>query len=247
MFTLLQNYRHLVFESYSEEDLVGIMKQRLFKNDTLIQEGAMRFLAKKVAAMSGDARSALRLIAKAIDFSRKSLTEDDLNKSGSHANVVKIPHVMKVIKAECNVPHAERIENLPDMARIVLCIATVLGQVSDEWKIMRMGQLREFCNEATDNNILDTLSIDQFKNIIDDLCDAGLLLRGENDDDEMPNERDATFESMPIRIGVQLDEVECAMEEVLLQNDFYKRMVDFVRKSQINNQQYDDWADAPFY
>ena len=238
-----QNHKHLVFESYSENDLVGIMKKRLLKKDNLIQEGAMRFLAKKVAAMSGDARLALRLIAKAIEGSRKSLSEEMLKKSGSHADVVKIQHVMKVIKAECNVPHTKRIEGLPDMARIVLCIATALGQVSDEWKIMRIGQLRQFCNEATCQNILDELSIDQFKNIIDDLCDAGLLLRDETDDD-MPIERDENnIETMSIRIGVQLDEVECAMEEVVSQNSFYKRMVDFVKENHINNDEYRNWDD----
>ena len=205
--------------------MVEIVKKRLGKYDSLVESIAIKFLSKKVAKDNGDARFLLGIMSSAFALCNSTLTKEQLNEEGdNNTPVVKLRHVMKTMKESGRVPYAEIISNLPQSQKVVLCIAMTLSQVSDAWNTMTFSQLRRYCAQASQQQVLTDLSQDGLVSIIRNLEDAGLFKIGEADNSFGQFGGDDIYDS-PLSLGAQLEDVECALGETLFQNDFYKRLL----------------------
>ena len=170
----------------------------------------------------------------AIKHCETTLTEEMLNEVGSHQPVVKLRHIMKALKELGQTPYANIIEDLPQSQKVVLCIAMTLSQVSPAWKTITMCQLREYCSHATQQKVLTELTIDNLVGIVTALEDAGLIKVGKGESGMGCPRNDNPY-NWPLSLGTQLEDVDCALGETLLQQDFYKRLCEYVRCNNIDN------------
>ena len=171
-------------------------------------------------------RRALKIAFEAVDKCKESLTDEELDKEVKDEDftpLVKLPHVARAIRKTegTAMDHASIIEGLPPAAKVILCIALSLSQVWGPTAEVTVAQLRKYCKEATHHAMMDGLNYGQIADLVQMLVDAGLLLT-----DGRFNRHDVNFK---LRIGVQLDDVEIAMEKSLLEVGFYKALVDYVR------------------
>lgn len=229
--TYMQINEEIIFDPFSVNDLAEMIKLRLGSNKSLVDENALIYVSRRIGTNKGDAREALQIMSEAVSIATKSLESERLAEEGIDAAVVKIPHVMKAFKGTGNNTMVNRIVNLPQNAKIVLCIATTLGQVSSAWSIISTSKLKAYCNEAAGSNIIQGWTQDQFNEVIELLLDADLISREdiEEDYDFLGDKR--------ITVGVQLEDVELALSEILLkEGSFYSRMVEYVRKEDINQE-----------
>jgi len=208
--------------------LIQIIQKRLGANISLVDEPAIVFASRRIAKSKGDAREALQLMNDAIIKATESLSSEELSRKGTQSPVVKIPHVMKAIK-ETGVPSIVKIiEDLPQNAKVVLCVATTLGQVSSAWKIISLSNLKNYCGHAHGHGSFESWSQDMFNDTIEQLSDAGLI-KYEDSDDIYDNSGDKS-----IQVGVQLEDVELAVNDSLIkENTFYKGLVEWVREHDI--------------
>jgi len=225
----------VIFRPYSETDLVSIIQKRLGHNIHLIDPIALTFVARKIAKANGDARLVLDLMRSSIIKARETLTTEDLNTHTCDTIVVKLPHVMKAIKYSGAIPLVDYIIGLPSKAQTVLAIATTLGQVSSSWNIIPLHKLKKYCAEATRHEVFDDLSTESFYSIISMLEDAGLMYTAKTD--RLLNKfRYDDFTEMPIRVDVQMEDVEIALEQTLFnQGTFFTKLRDYVKTNDINN------------
>ena len=139
--------------------------------------------------------------------------------------LVKLPHMMRAVREGMPMRHSDIIRGLPQAAKVILCIAVSLSQVWGPTAKISIPTLKYFCAEATRHSVVDDLSYGHVKNLVEMLADSGLLL--------IPNisSLDADDDNAKIRLGVQLEDVECALEESLLkEGGFYRGLVDYVRR-----------------
>lgn len=225
----------VIFRTYSEADLISIIKRRLGIHTNLIDPRAMTFVARKVAKLDGDARLVLDLMSSSIITAKESLSAEMLEQKSTDKPLVNLPHVMKAIKTSGAIPLVDHINALPSKAKTILAIATTLGQVSSSWSVIRLNQLKKYCAEATRHEIFDELSTEGFYSIIGQLEDAGLIISADSDDVV----RDIGFDDpgeKPIRVGVQMDDVEIALEKTLFtEGSFYTKLRDYVKSNDIEN------------
>ena len=217
----------IVFESYTQDDMVNIIKRRLGENVSIIDESVLRYVSRRIAKTSGDARRLLELMSSAVVKCKENLEDSLLDKKSDSIPVVKLKHVMKAMRDSGEMHHAQIIASLPQTAKVVLCVAMALSQVSPAWEVIQLSQLKKYCAEATRHNLMEGVSIDALVDIVRNLEDAGLLKIG--DDDDLFGNFYVDPHQWPLRLGVQLDDVECAIGETLLQNKFYRNLVTYVR------------------
>jgi hypothetical protein len=104
-------------------------------------------------------------------------------------------------------------------------------QASDK---MSLGMLKHCVFEALDNDPIygDDLSIVTFINLVQQLFDAGLMLTGMAEPFDVSFAHDcANLYSKPIRLGVQLHDVESAVEETLGERNMYCRIMERAKNS----------------
>jgi len=224
----------IIFEPYTEQDMTAIVKKRLGRNKSLVENVAITYLSKKVAKDNGDARSVLEIMSSAVMECNSTITEEQLNEIEYCSPVVKLKHVMKTLRESGRTPYAAIISNLPQSQKVVLCIAMTLSQVSPSWSVITFSQLRRYCGNATHRNILTCLSVDGLMSIVKSLEDAGLLKVGEGNNVFSHFNGDNVY-NCPLRLGAQLEDVECALGEALLQQEFYKSLCNHVRKNDAEN------------
>jgi len=227
MFHQVTKSDELIFQPYNENDLTAIIEKRLGVNSCLIDKIAMTLLCRKVAKGSGDARSVLSIIANAIFEFKETLSDEEKAQKGVDAPVLKMMHMVKSMRNAA--PHVEIIHGLPQIQRIVLCVATALSQVSENWKIMSLNDLRTYVNQFMLRKSMNVVDIDQLSDIISRLEDASLVLAGEGDEILHARAYDDQGNRL-IRIGVQLEDVELALGNTLLKEDFYKELIAYVKK-----------------
>ena len=229
--------RTVVFTPYSETDLLAIVQDRV--GIKIIAEKALQLVCRKVAAASGDARSALDMTAKAVRKCEESLAADQLGRSGEGEGgieypLVKLPHMMRSLREGMAMKHSETIEGLPQACKIVLCVAITLSSVSPAYKVIRMKDLRKYCAEASRHGLLENLSIDILFDIVSMLTDSGLLLVGDDSQAGASDLRQWVYTGdlfeAPLQLGCQLDDVECALEKTLMSERFYRQLGEYVRK-----------------
>ena len=207
----------------------GILLKRLGDDSSVVDDKALIFASRKIAKSGGDARELLCVMSAAIATASKSLSEEQLKETSNIAHVVKLPHVMKASSGEKDAM-INTIKNLPGNAKTVLCIAVALGEAGNSWKIVSASTLQYYCGEAS--SILVDWSRDSFKTTIETLTDAGLILEAEVD------ELDQTEEKQ-YKVGVQMEDVEIAMDRILLtEGTYYKGLVDYVKEHDIKQSGY---------
>ncbi|EED91400.1 predicted protein [Thalassiosira pseudonana CCMP1335] len=199
----------IVFTPYKEEDLIRILKQRV--GNKIVMNKALELIAKRVAWSSGDARQALEITYNAIGKCLESLTDKQrsINVESDEISLplVKLSHVMRAIREGNSMRHADLIKDLPQSAKVVLCIAVSLSQVWGSTAEVSVATLKKYCITASQHSIMDELDIDHIMNFVEMLCDAGLLVMG--------NDRsfNASDTGSRLKIGVQLEELETSLEE----------------------------------
>ena len=223
----LQGPRELSFPAYKEEDILAILEQRLGKN--VVDPKALQLISRRVAASTGDARRALEITSNAVGKCADSLTDDKLDMTVEADDkcmpLVKLPHMMRAIREAMPMRHTDVIGSLPQAAKVILCIAVSLSQVWGPTAEISMSTLKNYCIQATHHSIMDELGVGQIMNLCVMLIDSGLLLTGNSGNFDPHNA------SSKLKIGVQLDDVEIALEQSLLkEGGFYQGLVNYVKR-----------------
>ena len=210
-----------MFETYATNDLIHMVDCRIGR--TIVDPKTVEFFAKRVAATSGDARKLLDLIAKAVSTCKEQLPYCRLESSEAGI-VVKMPDAMTALRESVNPKYTSLIKGLPSTRRAVLCVAVTLARrrrkESDQ---LTLGELRRYCMDAFAEDI--ELDADGFKDAIEALSDTGLLLLAKPDKKRFSVESASGLSLVPIRLDLQLEDVESAMESELLDTGFYRRLV----------------------
>lgn len=139
--------------------------------------------------------------------------------------LVKLPHMMRAIPEAMPMRHNDVIAGLPQAAKVVLCIAVSLCQVWGPTAEISVSILKKYCVEANHHEILDELATGHILDLVEMLMDRRLLVAG-NSGQFKPQDVNSK-----LMIGVQLDDVEIALEQSLLgEGGFYKSLVDYVKR-----------------
>ena len=187
-------------------------------------------ISRRVAASSGDARRALEItsnaVGKCLDLLKPEELDAKMNYNDERMPLVKLPHMMRAIREAMPMRHADVISGLPQAAKVVLCIAVSLGQAWGPTAEISISTLKKFCVEATRHAVMDELGPGHVLNLVDMLIDSGLLVTDNSSHHYNPNDANPK-----LKIGVQLDDVEIALEESLLnEGGFYRSLVDYVKR-----------------
>jgi hypothetical protein len=165
----------------------------------------------------------LDLIAKAVSKCKEQLPCHRLESSEAGI-VVKMRHAMLALRESVNPKHASLIRGLPSARRAVLCVAVTLARSKrKESNQLTLGELRRRCMEAFAEDM--ELDADGFKDAIEALSDAGLLLLAQPDKKLFLSVSASGLSTVPIRLELQLQDVESAVETELLDIGFYHRLV----------------------
>ena len=210
-----------MFQKFDKDELVNIVKSRI--GSTIVDSKVIEFIASKIAATSGDARKVLEMTSKAIDKCIENMpqTRRDSNEEGT---IVKLPFAMMAIR-ESMAKYADLIKRLPLVGKSILCVATRLARHGADFKSeLTLGTLENYCMDSfSDDAMLDQFSREDFMSVLGNLVDGGLLHVAECDRRRLPTPRSLAM--IPIRLGLQLEDVESAVEEELLQQDFYSSLL----------------------
>jgi len=220
-FLSLQAHNTITFSPYSKEDLIKIVEDRV--GNRIIEPKAVEFAASKVSASSGDARKVLELTSSAVAKCMASLSPAELKETSVDKPIVSLKFMLKAVKDTIQ-KHADTIEGLPQMAKVTLCVAVTLNQVGKVSDGLTLGMLKNYVFESLKDDVYDEdmLSIDVFGGVVQQLFDAGLLLSGTAEPLDVAAHNFSSLYSMPIRLGVQLHDVESALEETLGDQDMYR-------------------------
>jgi origin recognition complex subunit 1 len=129
---LLTGLTRITFPGYTHEQLMKIIRARLGGTvGNLIEDDAIQFASRKIAAVSGDARRALDICRRAVE-----IAETD-NMTNSHVNQVSPPRVkvsittiMQAIQEATSNPITTHIRSLPSAAKLVLFAILLLTRRS---------------------------------------------------------------------------------------------------------------------
>ena len=138
--------------------------------------------------------------------------------------LVKIPNMMRAVRAMMATKHTDIIRGLPQAAKVVLCIAVSLSQVWGPTAEISVSMLKNYCIQAMHHSVMDEMNIGHVLHLVEMLVDSELLVTGNNRHSDVHH-------NTKLKIGVQLDDVENALEESLLkEGGFYCQLMDYVRK-----------------
>lgn len=206
----------------------------------VFDNAALELMSRRIAATSGDARGILEMAIKAIDHCHESNSEADRKAivvpPGDLSNekftstrsypLVKVNHVMQVVR-DSNPKLIESIQGQPWAAQVTLCVALTLSRHMSADTVMTLSSLLEYTRAASRFGLLEAPSSSDFSDIVKNLSDAGLLLIG--DDPSQCFSYDAS--RAPVRLGVQLEDVESAMGEMMYSQPFYAKIRDNLNES----------------
>lgn len=187
---------------------------------------ALELVSRKIAATTGDARKALEIVSSACQRCIDSLSEEELSKKlgKDDSPPVKIKHMMWAIREGNLVKHAEVIRRLPPMAKVLLCIAVAYSHKMGPNAEISLATLKKLCQKATEFALFDDSDVGIVGSLCEMLHDAGLL-RAANTSDFDSHDSNAK-----LILGTQMDDVECALEESLVNGvngAFYSKLLDF--------------------
>jgi Cdc6-like AAA superfamily ATPase len=221
----------VVFTTYGKNDLIGIVESRIGRS--IVDPKMVEYVASKVAATSGDARKFIDLVSRAVEVCREKLPNNILN-SKLEKPVVKLPHAMMIIR-QTNTKYKDLIESLPNYEKYTLCVGVQLSRTLGSTPLT-LAVLKKFSMQAfgLDKGLDSCISLEDFKGIVERLVDTGLLRMADDEKRKLSSEPLGNLLSFPIRFDLQLEDVESALEETLLKEDFYKRMVERTKSIRVD-------------
>jgi cell division control protein 6 len=205
---------------------VRIIQDRI--GNTIVPLQALQFIAKKVANTSGDARKALELTAGAVKECLEALQMDHTKPSAS-GSLVTMRHVQSTVK-RFNRNVAEIISGLPSVAKVILCVTITLAKA--QVTTTTVGKLRGFVRDCMmKDRPEDMVSMEDFIILLETLADSGVLSFGKVAS-KVASVSQMDITEMPIRLGVQLDEVESALEKELCRDSpYFAELCDYVSRN----------------
>jgi hypothetical protein len=169
---------------------------------------AIEFLSKSVAIGSGDARKHLEFLSRTISYVRETMTDEMLN-TEHQGPVIKVPHVKKMINQSI-MKSKDLLEASPTLDKHVLCFCMQLAARMGPHP-MTLKNLLWALRECY--RVVEIEGTSHLRGILERLVDDGLLKLKDN-----------KMASDEICFDEQLDEVESAVREVLMTQQFYKDM-----------------------
>jgi Cdc6-like AAA superfamily ATPase len=222
-----------VFEPYRRDGIESVIVNRV--GEGLFDKKSLELIGRKVAAVSGDCRRALELAGGAVGKALSLLPAKEAGGKRGEGDgpLVKVIHVMKAIKENTREPQVAAIAALPDVARMVLCVAVALcgEKTSSSGLTITQGKLSNYCKESVKHGVLDRLSPEDFSDVLAQLSDSGVLDLGNggNGMATTPSLNVGDARTKLVTLKVQLDDVECALEQSLGDKPFFKQIMDSVR------------------
>lgn len=212
----------LVFQAYKKADLVKMSQAKI--GFTVVHQRAHEFIAAKVANSSGDARQYLDLVQKAIIYCRRKMKLEQ--RAATHTKpCVTIRDAMMAIR-ETNQKCKETIQSLTSYEKMTLCAGVHLARKLGG-KPVQLGKLRKLVMYAF--GMEADVSLEEFKGIIERLVDNGLLQLQEREKNAFTSTAMFNLLHYPVQFDLQLEDVDSALEDTLMKEDFYKRMVDKIQ------------------
>ena len=154
------------------------------------------------------------------------MKDDDLDREVNFDDecmpLVKLPHMMRAIREGMPMRHVDIISGLPQAAKVILCIAVTLSHVWGPTAEVSIADLKKFCSEASQHSVMDDLGLGHVMNLVEMLIDSGLLIACNAGHGHNPY-------STKLRLGVQLDDVEIALEESLFKIGFYQGLAAYIK------------------
>jgi Cdc6-like AAA superfamily ATPase len=196
----------VVFQTYDPQDLTYITLSRI--GSTVVDASAITFLSKSVASSSGDARKHLEIVSRTISHLMEDMTEEALN-AEHQGPIVKLPHIKKMLNQSIT-KTKDLLQASPSLDQHVLCLCMPLaGRVGSS--PLPLKQLLWLLSECY--GVVEIEGTSHLRSILERLVDTGLL--------KLKDKKIAMDE---IRFDEQLDEVESAVRDVLMSQQFYKDM-----------------------
>ena len=186
-------------------------------------------ISRKVAELNGDMSKALEVTSNAVDKCRALLgiERQSMNVEDDQLPLVKLPHMRRAIRESMQVRHVDNINGLPKAAQVILCICVTMSQVLGPTAAISVPDLRTCCRKATHHAIMDELGPGDIKCLVETLADTGLLLHDIHCGSFHFNPYDIHAK---LKVGIQLDDVEIALEETLLtEGSFYQGVANYVK------------------
>jgi Cdc6-like AAA superfamily ATPase len=198
--------------------------------DTIVDEKALNFVAARVATGSGDARQMMELVSKAVEHKKRSLSELALKAPAPQKPLVTIRDAVQAIKASAPENYSKQIESLPEMAKLVLCVAVSMCKEYPE--NFSFKKLRSYCSFAAEKEFGDSIDLDTFMSLMQLLVDQGLIMPNRDGDNNLNSQGFGALLEKKVHFGAQLQDVENAVIDMLTEKPIYQRLVDHARENQ---------------
>jgi Cdc6-like AAA superfamily ATPase len=190
------------------------------------------YVAKKVAASSGDARKALELAANAVQHRLDQLISSEGRNSikTTEGPIVKMPNVVQANKDEA-VNLKERIAGQPVVGKVILCVLTSYAQAGGAVDTT-IGELKQCVSECMRQTGMEEemVQMDDFLVLLETLVDSGLLRasstavrKPDGNGLNLSRRMLSDVHRQPIRLGIQLEDIEKVLESDL-QQSFYQNL-----------------------
>ena len=218
-----------MFQRYRKEELVEITKTKI--GIEVVDKKAMDFVAAKVASTTGDARRYLELITKAIIHYRNKTSNTTLS-STLIKPVVTIRNAMMAIR-QTNYKHKDIIDGLCTVDKVTLCTGVHIARKLDGEEVT-VKDLRDIVVECFGFEY--DLDMMEFKGVLERLVDSGLLV--------LPEEQKRKIQQgmyghelmrCQLCFELQLEDVESALDESVMKEPFYQKIVERVKSIRVNN------------
>lgn len=145
--------------------------------------------------------------------------------------IVSLGFMLKAAR-ETVADYVDKIESVPPLARTILCVAVTLNQVGTVSDGMTIGKLKKYVYQSQDNGLFDDdMSLDEFNSLVQNLIDAGLLHAGtENSFDVSSQQNFQSLYETPIRLGIQLHDLESVLEKTLGDQPLYRGIMERAKR-----------------
>lgn len=173
------------FPAYTVPQLGELLRARLAPLPwRVFEEGALELCARRVAAASGDMRSALHAACAAVDVARDEAAaaasgaaepEEGALPAPPASGLVRTAHMARALSQSFKLPVVETIRKLPRHHQLTLCTAVLLFRGTGERKDSSLGELNDAYTDLCRRNSLKGLSAVDFSSVCSALADDALI------------------------------------------------------------------------
>ena len=153
------------------------------------------------------------------------------------------------------------IQDLPQSAKVILCVAIALSQVSPAWEVIRFGTLKRYCHEALCHGLMESFNVADFLKLVLQLIGTRLLSSGtDNALEVLLLHQQDEIDNVQLSLGAQADDLEVALSKLLYlescvhlrircqclpcksswdvagSKTFYTKMIDYVKRNDCMNE-----------